>query len=210
MKNFLKPLKKNQGISLLGSLVASIFLGAFIMLSFMKSFSHLQFDRVSRRSQDALYAAEKGLQKTLQQIRNDIQYLQESGNTATNWIDIFDSNNALAGQYRVAYQDIRTPQPGVADRSTYIYYTVEGQDAQQRSLIVLDIIVRTIPPTAFFISTLSDLNIVPGAQFDHPQFDIDLFAKKFNFHNATADQQIKVDGNIHYLTEVLEIGRAHV
>jgi len=183
----ISPTQKKNGYALLVSLVACLFFGIFIALSFMRSSSLTMRGTVSRNAEDALYAAETGLQHALDSLRyNGLSW------AGTNGVQTIQNNGVTYGSYQTIVNNITTS--GVWN---LLSLTVTGQNASQTATRVIQAIVREQSPANFFILSISDLTLGAGASIGS-----NLAARNVALASLQANQTITVNGTVQYFNNL--------
>jgi len=182
-------IQKKQGYALLTSILACLFLGMFIGLSFMRSSSLSRRGVVSRNAEDALYAADSGLQYALSELRSSgINW------TGTTGFQNIENNGTVYGSYQITINST-----GIQEDPPWklIPMTIIGRNAGQTASRQVNAVIRAQSPAAFFLSSISDLVAAPGGTVDG-----NVMGRNVTFGNATASQPINVNGVVQYFNNL--------
>lgn len=198
MNRELKEQFKNlnqEGFVLVGSIFLVAFLGILIATAFLRSNIQLKESDLRIASQESFYAAESGIEAALRSIRQNPGW---QGGSQTLNVTI-NSAAVSIGSYTVTTKDGELSQnlPTVWVRS-------EGSSATSTLMggIVKRVIIAQIAvfsPTQFFASTLGDLTIGSGSNYDD-----DILARDVNFKIFAANNPIgiNVDGIVYYMRDL--------
>lgn len=181
--------KHRQGYALLTSILACLFLGMFIGLSFMRSSSLNIRGTVSRNVEDALYAAEAGVHHAISALR-----FSGLGWTGTNGLENIENNGKVYGRYQIAVDNANIQQSA---SWRIVPVTVVGWNADQTASRQINARIRWQSLGEFFISTFSDLDIAKGATLD-----AGILGRNITFATATQAQPITIQGTVNHFGNI--------
>lgn len=154
----------------------------------MQTSSLLKYGQASRNAQDALYAADTGLQYALGQLRVDM------GWAGTQTWQTIENNGIIYGRFKVG---VDTSNITINGPWRYIPVKVVGLNADQTATRQLSATIRAQSPAAFFMSSISNLVIDPGSIIDS-----DIMGKTITFTTPSAGRSITVNGSVQYFENV--------
>ncbi len=195
-----------HGFILLAAVLTTLFLGIFMGIAGIRMLSQMRLTTSREISQDALYAAEVGVERAIFELRNNID-----------WIGEIEVGNPIPGsenvEVRFTPDDPRTAvgeytirlggEPYPDGTWMIIPLRVEGRSVHpsEEAVRILDVEIRAQSPTAFFVFTLGDIHVGSGANIGSNVLGRDVY---FEISEALPDgmREIDVDGDVTYLRNI--------
>lgn len=184
-----------KGFVLLGSIFLSLFIGVFLSISMIRFSMLLENMELRRASLYAFYAAEAGLERAVNELKQNVTWRDGFANQSLYWQE-GTPQQELVGTYNVTVAD---GDPIGNNRTVWI--RSEGHDAASRVTRVVNMHVELENPANFFISSISDVVIGSGAALTGNILGRDI---TFLINDTVPPEQrlISVDGDVEYIRNI--------
>lgn len=185
-----------KGFVLLGSIFLALFIGVFLSISMVRFSMLLESMELRRASLYAFYAAEAGLERAVNELKQNVTWREGFANQSLYWQE-GTPQQELVGTYNVAVAD----GDPIGNNQT-VWIRSEGHDAANRVTRVVNMHLELENPANFFISSISDVVIGSGAALSGNILGRDI---TFLINDSFPPEQrlISVDGDVEYLRNII-------
>lgn len=198
MKKF--ALKQDKGYALLAGVLIAAFLGIILAAAMVKANTQLKLIHQRQALQEAFYAAEAGLERSIFELRQDPAWRPGEGgypsqiDTRLNRIPEDDSTT-------LGFFSLQIHDAPLFNGWNTLWVRSQGQDAKKEIARVLVARVLIDNPSRFLMSTLGDLRIISGAVIHADILGKDIF---FDVNESldSPEKDIAVNGDVYYLRSV--------
>lgn len=191
--------KMKKGFLLIASIFLSLFLGIIISISLFRTNLQLKSIEARRASVYAFYAAEAGIERAIYELRKNINWRAGFNNESLIWEGITNQT--------IGYYDVQIANATPVGSLPTVWVRAQGRDVRYRSVgnqtMRRTILARVAlqSPTAFFTSTIGDLNIVSGANIGGDVLARDIIFKVYKSF-PPALRKIKINGTAFYIRDI--------
>jgi hypothetical protein len=200
----LSPIKNNrrnnQGYALLTSLLIVVLLGIILGTAMIKANAQLKVIRQRQALQEAFYAAEAGLERSIFELRIDPLWRPgENGYPPVQKMTL----NRIPGDdtSTIGYYSLEISEGEMLSGWNTLWVRSQGQDVQQNVTRVIVARLLIDNPSRFLVSTLGDLRIGSGADVDADILGQDIFFEA-NESLGSPERDIMVNGDVYFLRSI--------
>ncbi len=199
---YYKPRFSNgrNGFVLLGSLLIMVFLTIMVGIALMRSNIQQRTTNQRRAIQEAFYAAEAGIERTIFELRRSPGWSPgENGQPEEQDVRL----NRVAGDdaTTIGFYSLEVKDAGILNGWNTRWVRSIGKDSLQSMtrIIVVRVIVEN--PARFLVSTLGDLRIGSGAAIGADVLAQNLYFE-VNPSLPSPQRDINVDGDVFYINSI--------